>query len=63
MVLYAMSYEMDKITRGDVSLVLSVLLFSFLMGLLIGEDSLGITLFIGVTVYIAVYVVKVMRLF
>lgn len=58
-----MSYEMDKITRGDVSLVLSVLLFSFLMGLLIGEDSLGITLFIGVTVYIAVYVVKVMRLF
>ena len=58
-----MSYEMDKITRGDISLIAGVLLFSFLMGLLIGEDSLGITLIIGMTAYIGVYVVKIMRLF
>ena len=53
MVLYAMSYDIDKITRDEIGLIISVLFFSFLMGLFVGDGSLGFTLFVGVTVYIA----------
>ena len=54
MVLYAMSYDdIDKISRDEIALIISVLCFSFLMGFFFGDGSLGFTLFIGVTVYIA----------
>jgi len=48
-----MNNEMDKITREEISLIISVLGFSFFMGLFFGDGSFGFTLFIGVTVYIA----------
>ena len=57
-----MSYDVDKITREDVSLIIGVMLFSFLMGLLIGKDSLGITLLIGMTAYILIYVGRILRI-
>jgi hypothetical protein len=57
-----MSYDVDKITREDVALIIGVMLFSFLMGLLIGKDSLGITLLIGMTAYILIYVGRILRI-
>lgn len=57
-----MSYDIDKITREDVALIVGVMLFSFFMGLIIGKDSLGVTLLIGMTAYILIYVGKVMRI-
>ena len=53
-----MSYEMDKITRDEIALIISVLCFSFLMGLFFGDGSLGFTLTVGVTVYIASFLYK-----
>tara|TARA_B100000035_G_scaffold247233_1_gene215921 strand:+ start:380 stop:547 length:168 start_codon:yes stop_codon:yes gene_type:complete len=53
-----MSYDIDKITRDEIPLIISVLLFSFLMGFFFGDGSLGFTLFIGVTVYIAFWFMK-----
>ena len=57
-----MSYDIDEITREDVALIVGVCLFSFLMGLIIGKDSLGITLLIGMTAYILISVGKAMRI-
>jgi len=57
-----MSYEFDKITREDVALIIGVMLFSFFMGLIIGKDSLGITLLIGMTAYILIYVGRILRI-
>ena len=49
---------MDKITRDEIALIISVLCFSFLMGLFFGDGSLGFTLTVGVTVYIASFFYK-----
>tara|TARA_B100001057_G_C22593171_1_gene849849 strand:- start:403 stop:579 length:177 start_codon:yes stop_codon:yes gene_type:complete len=57
-----MSYDIDKITREDIALIVGVCIFSFFMGLIIGEDSLGITLIIGMTAYILIYVGKALRI-
>ena len=57
-----MSYDVDKITREDVALIIGVMLFSFFMGLIIGKDSLGVTLLIGMTAYILIYVGKALRI-
>tara|TARA_B100000900_G_scaffold414768_1_gene442410 strand:- start:125 stop:304 length:180 start_codon:yes stop_codon:yes gene_type:complete len=48
-----MNNEIDKITREEISLIISVLGFSFFMGLFFGDGSFGFTLFIGITVYVA----------
>ena len=57
-----MSYDVDKVTREDVALIIGVMLFSFFMGLIIGKDSLGITLLIGMTAYILIYVGRILRI-
>ena len=57
-----MSYDIDKITREDISLIVGVMSFAFFMGLIIGKDSLEITLLIGITAYILIYVGKAMRI-
>ena len=57
-----MSYDIDKITREDVALIIGVMLFSFFMGLIIGKDSLGITLLIGMKAYILIYVGRILRI-
>lgn len=57
-----MSYDIDEITREDVALIIGVMLFSFFMGLIIGKDSLGITLLIGTTAYILIYVGRILRI-
>ena len=57
-----MSYDVDKVTREDVALIIGVMLFSFFMGLIIGKDSLGVTLLIGMTAYILIYVGKALRI-
>jgi|TARA_B100001094_G_scaffold232108_1_gene226945 hypothetical protein len=57
-----MSYDIDEITREDVALIIGVMLFSFFMGLIIGKDSLGITLLIGMTAYILIYVGRILRI-
>ena len=57
-----MSYDIDKITREDIALIVGVMLFSFFMGLIIGKDSLGVTLLIGMTAYILIYVGKALRI-
>ena len=49
-----MSYEFDKITREDIALIASVLCFSFFMGLVFGDGSLGFTLTIGLIAYCGV---------
>jgi hypothetical protein len=57
-----MNDDIDKITREDVALIIGVMFFSFLMGLIIGKDSLGITLVIGLSAYIGIYVGKILRI-
>ena len=57
-----MSYDIDKITREDIALIVGVMLFSFFMGLIIGKDSLGVTLLIGMTAYILIYVGRILRI-
>ena len=57
-----MSYDIDEITREDIALIIGVMLFSFFMGLIIGKDSLGITLLIGMTAYILIYVGRILRI-
>lgn len=57
-----MSYDIDEITREDVALIIGVMLFSFFMGLIIGKDSLGVTLLIGMTAYILIYVGRILRI-
>lgn len=57
-----MSYDVDKVTREDVALIIGVMLFSFFMGLIIGKDSLGVTLLIGMTAYILIYVGRILRI-
>ena len=57
-----MSYDIDEITREDVALIIGVMLFSFFMGLIICKDSLGITLLIGMTAYILIYVGRILRI-
>jgi hypothetical protein len=49
-----MSYEFDKITREDISLIISVLCFSFFMGLIFGDGSFGFTLAVGLIAYCGV---------
>jgi hypothetical protein len=57
-----MSYDIDKITREDVALIVGVCIFSFFMGLIIGKGTLGITLFIGISAYILVSVGRIMKI-
>jgi len=49
-----MSYDIDKITREDVALIVGVCIFSFFMGLIFGDGSFGFTLAVGLIAYCGV---------